>query len=106
MSGKTAYFSGGVVSRSSDKTILENGIVLKDGHSVLLPLFWREGAHIFYSDTAYEGWREIPGCASSRAKVSRITASGTEALYEAEITDGKIRLRAGPGEALLIEGLS
>ena len=105
-SGKTAYFSGDVVSRSADGSISENGIVLKDAHSVLLPLYQRDGTHVFCSDTAYEGWRDIPGCASSRAKVSRITASGPEALYEAEIKNGKIRLRAGAGEALLIEGLS
>lgn len=105
-SGKTAYFSGGVVSRSSDKTISENGIVLKDGHSVLLPLFWRDGAYMFYSDTAYEGLRDIPGYAFSGAQVSRVTASGTEALYTTDVTDGKICLKAEAGEALLIEGLS
>lgn len=105
-SGKTAYFSGNVVSRSCDKTISENGIVLKDEHSVLLPLFWRDDAHIFFSDTAYEGRRDIIGCTSSRARVSRITSSGTEVLYETEITDGKITLKSGAGEALLIERMS
>ena len=102
-SGKTAYFSGNVVSRSSDETILENGVILKDGHSVLLPLFWRGGAYIFYSDAAYDGTRDIPGCGYSRARVSRVTASGTEFLYDTDIANGKIRLAAEAGEALLIE---
>ena len=104
-SGKTAYFSDGVISRSSDKTITENGVVLKDARSVLLPLFWKADTYIFYSDDAFDGVRDIPGCTFAEAKVSRITADGTEFLYETTVTNGQILIKTSAGEALLIEKL-
>ena len=104
-SGKTAYFSDGIVSRSADKTITENGVLLKDEHSVLLPLILKPDTYIFYSDDAFDGAWDIPGCTFAEAKVSRITADGAEFLYESAVTDGKILIKASAGEALLIEKL-
>ena len=102
-SGKTAYFSDGIVSRSADETITVNGVAVKDGHSVLLPLTVKPDTFVFYSDDPFDGVRDIPGCAFAKAKVSCITADGTEFLYETSVTDGKITIHAAAGEALLIE---
>jgi len=101
--GKTAYFSDGIVSRSADKSITANGVSVKDEHSVLLPLTVKPDTFVFYSDDAFDGVREIPGCTFAQAKVSRITTDGTEFRYETAVADEKIRIRAGAGEALVIE---
>ncbi|MBE6597812.1 MAG: hypothetical protein E7638_00030 [Ruminococcaceae bacterium] len=102
-SGKTAFFSDGIISRSADETISKNGITLKDAHSVLLPLTIRPDIYVFYSDNGFNGSREITECTFTRAKVSKITSGGIEPLYETTITDGRISLRANARDALLIE---
>lgn len=102
-SGKTAYFSDSIVSRSADESITVNGVRVKDEHSVLLPLTGKPDTFVFYSDEAFDGVREISGCAFTQAKVSCVTAEGTEFLYNTAVTNGTIAVRAGAGEALVIE---
>ena len=101
--GKTAYFSDGIITRSADETITENGILLKDAHSALLPMTVKPDAYVFYSDDAFDGERNMVGCTFTEARVSVITANGPKFLYEATVTDGKISIRSNAGEALLIE---
>lgn len=66
-------------------------------------MFWRDDTYIAYSDDVCDGWRNIVDCSFTKAKVSRITADGTEFLYETDVKDGKIHLKADAAEALLIE---
>ncbi len=101
--GKTAYFSDGIITRSADETITENGVLLKDAHSALLPLTVKPDAYVFYSDDAFDGERDMIDCTFARARVSGITANGTEFLYETTVTNGKIAIHSNGGEALLIE---
>ena len=101
--GKTVIFSDGVVSCGAEETITENGVILKDRHSVLLPVSVKPGCRIFYSDEGFDGERIMPGCQSRRARISRITTEGPVFLGEFPVNDGKISLRTDPGEALLIE---
>ena len=99
----TVYFSGGVVSRAADRSIRKNGVTLKQGGDVLLPLDETDTVFIAYSDDGKTGEWNIPDAAFETADVYEITAEGNVPRGEAAVRDGKIGLTVKPGQALAIK---
>ena len=53
--GYTVTFSDGVTSKGADKSISKNGVVLKKGDNVILPLTDDNNTFIAYSDKGKKG---------------------------------------------------
>ncbi len=104
-SGKdyTAYFSGGVISDGKTLSITENGIKVKDGDNVLLPLDEENRTFIAYSENGKAGEWNIPGAAPGKAEIFEITPDGNVPLGIAEIKRGKINLDVKPCRALAVK---
>ena len=99
----TVCFSDGVVSRGEDLSIAKNGILLKQGGDVLLPLDETNEVFIAYSETGKTGEWNIPDAAFSSADVFEITPNGNVPRGSAEIRDGKVQLTVLPGQALALK---
>ena len=104
--GYTVFFSEGVVSSGRERRITKNGVAVKDGGDVLLPLDAENKVFIAYSEDGRSGAWEIPDAAFSAAAVFELTTEGSVPRGEAEIKNGKILLNVPGGCALLLQGLS
>ncbi len=102
----TVYFSGGVVSTGRTESITVGGITVKAGGDVLLPLDERNTTFIAYSEEGRDGEWNIPDAAFSAFDVFEITPDGNVPCGEAQIRDGKVRLRVLPGQALALRANS
>ena len=98
----TVRFSDGVVSRGEDLSITKNGLLLKQGGDVLLPLDETNDVFIAYSENGRSGDWNIPDAAFSCADVFEITPSGNVPRGSAKIKDGKVRLTVAPGTGLAL----
>ena len=101
-----ARFSDGVESRGKDKSILKNGITLKSGDDVLLPLDAEGKLFIAFSKDGKSGKWNIPDAAFKTALVSVISPEGNVPAGKAEVFDGQIELDVKPGQALAIKAES
>ena len=99
----TVFFSDGVVSRAADLSITKNGVVLKRGGDVLLPLNKQSDIFIAYSETGKAGKWNIPDAAFQHADVFEITVIGNVPRGRVEIKDGTVHLSVGPGMALALK---
>lgn len=93
----TVGFSGGVVSRGRDGVITRDGVVLKNGGDVCLPLDEDEKTWIVFSENGRNGDWNMPGVKATGAAVYRITSQGNEFLKNAQISDERIALDVEPG---------
>ena len=97
------YFSCDVVSDGETHSIYKNGIVLKQGGDVLLPLDAQCKTFIAYSENGRNGIWNIPDAAFTNADLSQITPGGNIPCGIAEIKDGKIRLDVPAGKAFVLK---
>jgi hypothetical protein len=96
-------FSDGVQSIGKNKTITKNGIVLKSGNDVILPLTEDNKIFVAYSENGRKGEWNIPDAELTNAKVYNITADGNEYICDATITDKIIQLSLEPGQAVVVK---
>ena len=101
--GYTVSFSEGVKSRGADKSISKNGITIKKGGNVILPLTEDNSCFIAYSEKGYSGVFPMPDAEFSAAKVYNITADGNEFIGDMRITDKKIILSLKAGQAVVVK---
>lgn len=99
----TVNFSDGVVSKAEDLSITKNGIVLKKGNDVILPLTEDNKIFVAYSENGKDGEWNIPDADFTAAKVYNITGNGNEYICDVTLTDKKISLclKAGQGVAII-----
>ena len=100
----TVSFSGGVVSRGADGSVSKNGIVLKKGNDVILPLTDDNRIFIAYSEAGRSGLWNVLDAPFTAADVYEITAQGDRFIRRAEVTGGRIELDLKAGEAVAIKG--
>ena len=100
--GYTVYFSDGIVSTGKSCRIEKNGIVIKDGNDVLLPLDYERKIFIAYSENGRTGEWNIPDADFSKADVYKVTWEGNKPYGTAVIIDGKIKLDVPPGNAFVL----
>ena len=98
-----AVFTDGVESTGADRAIRKNGIVLKEGGDVILPLTEDNRVFVAYSENGRSGRWNMPDAAFAEAAVSDITPDGNRFLFSRPVTGGGIELALGPGEAVVIE---
>lgn len=96
-------FGDGVESIGKTKTITKNGIVLKSGNDVILPLTADNKIFIAYSENGRKGEWNIPDAEHTNAKVYNITADGNEYIADVIVTDNKIQLSLEPGQAVAVK---
>ena len=99
----TVFFSDGVVTRAKDLSITKNGVLLKQGNDVLLPLDETNEIFIAYSENGRSGEWNIPDAAFDKADVFEITPNGNLPRGSVAIKDGKVRLDVQPGTALALK---
>ncbi len=99
----TVVFSGGVKSCGREESISKNGIVLKKGGDVLLPLDAKAQVFIAYSEKGKSGEWNIPDAAFVQASVFEITPNGNVARGTAAVCRGKVTLDVQPGRALVLK---
>ncbi len=100
----TAGFSDGVVSRGRDGTILKNGLTLKAGGDVILPLTEDNRTFVAYSEGGSSGCRNVPDAAFGEASVWEITPEGNRYLETVPVRNGTVRLDVEPRQALVLFG--
>ena len=99
----TVGFSGGVESCGKDERITKNGVVLKNGGDVLLPLDDENRMFIAYSENGFDGDWNIPDAAFEKCSVFEITTDGNVPLGAAQISGGRVQLKVRPGQALVLK---
>lgn len=96
-------FSDGVESTGKTKTITKNGIVLKKGNDVILPLTEDNKIFIAYSENGRKGEWNIPDAELKNAKVYNINADGNEYIANVTVKDKRIQLSLEPGQAVAVK---
>lgn len=96
-------FSDGVVSSGASRTITRNGIAVKCGDDVLLPLDEKNDRFIAYSASGKSGEWAIPDASDGPARLYEIAACGNRFLGETNISSGSVILSVKAGQALLIK---
>ncbi len=99
----TASFSEGVESRGSDRSIWKNGILLKQGGDVILPLKEDNRLFIAYSENGRAGRWELPDAAFSTCRIYEITPEGNCFLCTRTLENGGLDLDLKPGRAVALE---
>jgi hypothetical protein len=97
-------FSDGVESAGKTKTIKKDGVVLKEGNDVILPLTEDNRTYIAYSENGKDGEWNIPDADFTEAKVYNITAEGNEYICDVRVVDKKITLSLKAGQGVAITG--
>lgn len=92
----TVNFSKNVVSCGKEKSITKNGMVLKKGNDVLLPLNEENTIFVGYSENGRSGEWSVPDADFTDAIVYEISATGNKLLKKTKIVDGKIELEIKP----------
>ena len=100
--GYTVTFSDGVETNGNDISITKNGIELKKGYDVILPLTEDNKTFIAYSDNGKGGEWNVPDADFDKAKVYNITADGNEYFCDVTVKDKKIQLNLNAGQAVAI----
>ena len=101
--GYIVKFSEGIVSDGIKSEITKDGIILKSGDDVILPLDKENSVFIAYSKSGRNGEWNIPDAEFETASISEISVDGNVAAGEATISGGKINLDIKPGQAFVIE---
>ena len=99
----TAYWKEGIVSYGKDLRIEKNGIVIKDGNDMILPLTDDNRTFIAYSEQGRNGEWNMPDAGFTNAAVYEITENGNVFIGNKTVTGGKISLDIRPGQALAIK---
>ncbi len=100
----TAFFTENVVSCAQDSCISKNGIILKKGNDVILPVTEDNRIFAAYSEEGRSGAWNVPDAAFTAADVYEITPDGNVLLGEVQVTNGQIGLEVKPGQGLAIIG--
>ena len=98
-------FSGDIQSAGKTKTITKNGLILKRGNDVILPLTEDNKIFLAYSEDGRDGEWNIPDSCFTEAKLYNVTAEGNEYIGDITVTDKKISLVLKPGQAVAIKAM-
>ncbi len=96
-------FSDGVESTGKTKSITKNGVVLKQGNDVILPLTEDNKVFVAYSESGKDGEWYVPDAEFEKASVYNITAEGNEYIDDVSVSDEKISLSLRAGQAAAIK---
>ena len=102
--GYEVTFSDGVVSRGYDQRITKNGVVLKQGNNVILPINEENTTFVVYSEQGFTGLWNMPDATFTKGTVYEITADGNRYLGDCDVTDGAAFLSVAAGQGLVIRG--
>ena len=100
----TVNFADGVVSKAEDLSISKNGIILKKGNDVILPLTEDNKTFVAYSENGKDGEWNVPDADFTEAKVYNITPYGNEYICDVAVKDKKITLSLNAGQGVVIIG--
>ena len=100
-----ATLSDGVVSNGYTHTITKNGIPLKQGNDVILPLTEDNRLFIAYSDDGRAGKWYVPDANFTEGAVYEITADGNMYLGACRVIDGAVEWEIQAGQAIVIQAL-
>ncbi len=96
-------YTNGVVSSLKGQKIAKNGVLLKTGGDLLLPLPGGEDKRIAYSKNGCNrAWR-LPPSGYRAARLSDITPEGLAPIGEVPVKDSLLPLELAPGQGLLVE---
>ncbi|MBR6781420.1 MAG: hypothetical protein IKM24_10450 [Clostridia bacterium] len=98
----TAFFSDGVISCAKDGSVSKNGLVLKNGNDVILPLTPDNKTFVAYSEYGKDGKWNVPDAEFLSANVYLITPCGNVPAGEVQVSDGQIELALSAGQAVAI----
>ena len=93
-----------MTSRGRNGAILKNGLTLKEGGDVILPLTEDNRTFVAYSEGGRSGCWNVPDAAFGEASVWEITAEGNRFRTTIPVLDGKAELDVKPGQALVLLG--
>ena len=102
--GYRVTHSDGVVSNGHTHSIEKNGVTLKRGNTLLLPLTEDNMKFIAYADEDFAGMWNIPDANFKKGSVYEITADGNRWIGTCEVTDGTMELNIKAGQGIVICG--
>lgn len=94
--------SDGIESFGKTQTIAQNGVVRKEGDTLLLPLVQKKGQYIAYSKNGDNRTWHIPEAVGNSAQVYAITENGNAFINTLPIKNGDLTLQIEPRQALLV----
>lgn len=97
---RQAWFSNGVVTRIADKSITENGMLLKQEDTLCIPLAWKKDTYYAWSKSG--GTKSLSVCGKS-AEVFEVTENGPVLLDKIQISGGTVLLEMKPGAGYAIQ---
>lgn len=100
--GYVVTFSDGVETCGNELSITKNGIELKKGYDVILPLTEDNKTFIAYSENGKDGEWNIPDADFVESSVYNITADGNEYIGDVTVKDKKISLNLRPAQAVAV----
>jgi hypothetical protein len=100
--GYKVTFSDGVETCGNELSITKNGIELKKGYDVILPITEDNKIFIAYSENGKDGEWNVPDAEFDKAKVYNITADGNEYLCDVTVENKKISLSLTAGQAVAV----
>lgn len=98
----TAFFSDGVVSCGRDRSIAKNGVQLKCGGDVILPLTDDNRLFLAYSENGRSGRWNVPDADFAEADVYAVSAEGNTFIGTVKTEDGTVTLTCEGGQALAV----
>ena len=103
--GYQVTHSDGVVSNGREHTIAKNGVMLKQGNTLVLPLTEDNRLFVAYSDEGFTGRWPMPDAAFVSGALYEITATGNRYIGTCEVVDGVVELDIDPGQGLVIRAV-
>ena len=100
--GYVVTFSDGVETCGNSLSITKNGIELKKGYDVILPLTEDNKIFIAYSENGKDGEWNVPDAEFDKARVYIITADGNEYLCDVAVENKKFSLNLKAGQAVAV----
>lgn len=96
-------YADGTVSCLRHQKITKNGITMKNGEDLLLPLPFKENAYIAYSKDGCDRAWTMTVAGRHAAAVYDITAKGPVFMERVPVNRGRLPLSIKPGQGLLVE---
>ena len=103
--GYQVIHSDGVVSNGRERSITKNGVVLKQGCDVILPVTEDNKLFVAYSDAGRAGKWNMPDAAFTNGEIYEITANGNQDLGVCEIIDGAVEMDVKAGQGIVIRAV-
>lgn len=99
---RVAVFSDKVETGVKDRTIRQNGSLLKENDTLCIPIAWMENAYYAWSK---EGGKKSLPVVAEAAEIYQVTQAGPRLLHKQAVKQNMLQWEMGAGEAYFIKAV-